>query len=94
LIVFYPTVPPTITGPYHRVLTAIEPNTYELFCNATGNPQPEITWTNNGEAVGTGSPYIIPNITRDDNGKCYICKASNGIGQDKNASVYLNVHRK
>jgi hypothetical protein len=71
-----------------------EPNTVKLVCDATGNPQPEITWKNNGKTVGTGNPYIIPKIMRSDNGQCYMCKASNGMGQDKNASVCLNVQRK
>jgi hypothetical protein len=91
---YLPTVPPTITSPYHSVVTVNKPNTVKLFCNATGNPQPEITWTNIDETVGTGNPYIIPNIMRSDNGQRYICKASNGIGQDKNASMCLNVQCK
>ncbi|CAG5122880.1 unnamed protein product, partial [Candidula unifasciata] len=81
------TEPPRIID--HTMPTDIEKpegEMVELFCNATGTPQPEISWyrlhkKGNGvrERVGqTGESLVIHNISRMC-GDTYECVASNGV---------------
>lgn len=65
-----------------------------LFCNATGEPAPNITWTkengNDGEEVFSGNPLVIVNVGRNDTGT-YRCTANNGIGKPVSRSLYVNI---
>jgi len=67
-----------------------------LFCDATGKPTPNVTWTRvlkngtDGDVVFFGNPWVIVNISRTASGT-YRCTAYNGIGNPANHSLYVNV---
>jgi len=67
-----------------------------LFCDATGKPTPNVTWTRvlkngtDGDVVFFGNPWVIVNISRTATGT-YRCTAYNGIGNPVNHSLYVNV---
>ena len=61
-----------------------------LFCNASGNPLPKITWTIDGNSVDTsnsfrmnlfceGEQLTVKNVSRRNSG-VYRCVAENSIG--------------
>ena len=60
----------------------VEGNGAILFCNATGNPQPNITWTKQGNSsdLFTSGTLNLSKLTREDNGAVYQCTATNSIG--------------
>ena len=61
-----------------------------LFCNATGNPLPDITWTKEGESSvqSTSETLDLTNLSSKDNGQVYICKVNNSLGFDEaNATI-------
>ena len=61
-----------------------------FHCTASGKPEPTITWTRDGQDVGSGE-YL--NITAQTtlNGSVYKCTADNGIGQPASATATLTV---
>jgi len=67
-----------------------------FFCEATGRPTPDITWTrvledgSNGEVLYQGSTWDFPNITRTDAGT-YRCTAYNGVGNVASQVLKVNV---
>ena len=61
-------------------------------CNATGNPVPNITWTNDGNTVATGEKLSFE--ARKDHSGVYWCSADNGIGKTVNTSVSFDVQCK
>lgn len=61
-----------------------------LLCNATGNPQPSITWTKQGNktVLSTSVNLNLVNLTREDNGAVYNCKVQNSLGSaEANATI-------
>ena len=60
----------------------VEGNGVILFCNATGNPQPNITWTKDGNnsVLSTSESLNLTRLTSEDNGAVYKCKVENVIG--------------
>ena len=70
----------------------VEGNGAFLFCNFTGNPQPNITWTRQGNntVLSTSETLNITGLMRQDNGVVYICKAENNLGS-ANASATITV---
>ena len=71
-----------------------------LSCNATGKPEPNITWTRvlrNGTDSGTlqskDGYLIMTNISRSSNGT-YRCTAFNGVGEPVNQTVTVIVRCK
>ena len=68
----------------------VEGSSLNLFCNATGNPQPDITWIKEGESSvqSTSETLKLTNLSSRDNGAVYICKVNNSLGFDEaNATI-------
>lgn len=58
-----------------------------LSCNATGVPQPSITWaqvldkgTDSAPLPAIDGTYVILDVNRSSNGTIYRCTAENGAG--------------
>ena len=73
-----------------------------LYCNATGNPLPAISWKKVGHSIGNNSRISysaesnelrIINVYRTDRGK-YHCVASNSIGNASSHAATLAVECK
>lgn len=75
-----------------------------LSCNATGNPQPTISWTRNGFPVNTSNNssisfsedkklLTITNVNRTDSGE-YRCLANNSLGNETSDVARLDVQCK
>ena len=69
----------------------------QLICNASGQPEPNITWTKgkpgnqgNTGVVEKGKVLSITNINVNNAGE-YTCTAYNGFGKPENRTVYVNV---
>ena len=80
--------PSRITSSPNR-LTVTEGSNLDLYCNTTGKPAPNITWTRvledgtNSKVLSVGSPWRIVNTRRNFTGQ-YRCTADNGIGSPVN----------
>ena len=72
--------------------TVIEGSNLNLFCNATGKPAPNITWTrvSEDEVLFVGNPWNISNINRNYSGT-YLCVADNGVSSPVNSTISINV---
>ena len=87
--------PPSIT-PSRGYQTVNEGSDLALFCNATGKPTPNITWTRvleDGTSIKlpfVGSSWRTENIRRNFTGR-YRCTADNGIGSSVNDTISVNV---
>ena len=80
--------PEIVTAPSDEEVA--EGNSLNLFCNATGNPQPDITWTKEGESSvqSTSETLELTNLRSKDNGQVYICKVNSSLGSDEaNATI-------
>ena len=83
-------------------VTATEGNIATLYCNATGNPPPLISWNKDGFPIGNNSRISFPagkkqltitNVNRRDSGD-YQCAAMNDIGNDTSTAATLSVQCK
>lgn len=82
-MIVFSTVPPVIvTAPPNY--TALEGSDLTLFCHATGNPQPDITWTKIGDItlLSTSETLNLTNLRGEDNGAVYSCEVNNSLGFD------------
>ena len=70
-----------------------------LYCNATGNPSPTISWYKNGYPIRNGLRIILSpsheqltvrNMNRIDRGY-YKCLATNRVGTDTSYASSINV---
>lgn len=86
-------VKPTISHETNNVKRNLkEGETANLTCNATGYPEPTITWYREKEAIGRQGPYLlVHNITRYCSGT-YTCHAFNGVGPAVSRVFSINVH--
>ena len=88
-------MPPRITSPKDN-RTVTEGSYLDLFCNATGKPAPNITWTRvlvsgkDSKVLFVGNPWIIISIRRNFTGT-YRCAADNGIGITETHMLYVSV---
>jgi len=90
----FPIDPGAITSSSSNTV-AVEGSSITLYCNATGNPTPKITWTKHGNntVLNAGESFTVNNITRQQAGD-YTCIAKNGIGSEDNATITVTVHCK
>ena len=74
-------VPPAIDSA-PSAYQVIEGNGVILFCNATGNPQPNITWTKQGNnsKLSTSETLNLTKLMREDDGSVYKCTVINEVG--------------
>ena len=76
--------------------TVREGSDLQLFCEASGKPAPNITWTmvfRNGsesEVLHRGSTWNLTNIKRTNQGT-YRCTACNGAGNPNSLVANINV---
>ena len=73
-----------------------------LFCNATGNPPPTLSWTKDGSPLndtqgitfsGDNETLSIASINRSESGN-YRCVARNGLGNDLSNPAKVDVQCK
>lgn len=90
-------IPPLISDNSSRGLIVGAGDTFTLSCNATGFPQPKISWRreNNGllptgGVVAKGGTITIYNATKDDRG-IYYCIADNSVGKAARRSVGVEI---
>ena len=78
-------------SPANKVV--VENGNVTLYCNATGDPTPNITWTKDGNStvLYQGETYRMVNIQRQAAGD-YRCTAWNGVGEKTNATATVTVH--
>ena len=83
-----------------QVGSVIEGDNVTLSCNASGNPEPTISWRRDGFLVSSGDQRIsfeagnrqltITNVNRADSGE-YLCVADNSEGNDTSNAITLDV---
>ena len=83
-----------------QVGSVIEGDNVTLSCNASGNPEPTISWRRDGSLVSSGDQRIsfeagnrqltITNVNRADSGE-YLCVADNSEGNDTSNAITLDV---
>ncbi|XP_053405621.1 limbic system-associated membrane protein-like [Mercenaria mercenaria] len=92
-------VPPYIIEQYSsKDMTVQEGDTVTLVCNATGVPQPEISWfrylsdsMQEKERIGSrGEVLIIHNVSRECGGT-YVCEADSGVEPRQTREIKLVV---
>ena len=73
-----------------------------LFCNATANPPPTLSWTKDGSPLydtqgitfsGDNETLSIASINRSESGN-YRCVARNGLGNDSSNPAKVDVQCK
>ena len=93
---FNPILEPTQITNYSGNKAVKENSDLTLFCNTTGKPTANITWTrvlhdgSDGEKMFDGNSWFIRNIQRNANGT-YRCTAYNGFGNAVTRSVHVDV---
>ena len=97
---FFSDQPEIITHP--KNVTVEEGLPMTLFCNATGNPPPTLSWTkdrspiNNNQGIpfsGDNETLSIASINRSESGN-YRCVARNGLGNYSSNPAKVDVHCK
>ena len=88
---FFAVPPEIVTAPSDKYV--VEGNSLNLFCNATGSPQPHITWTTEGESsvLSSSETLELTNLRSKDSGQVYICKVNNSLGFAE-ANATITVH--
>lgn len=75
--------------------TVNETDDVMLFCNSTGNPRPNITWTFQkglqASNIKTGETLFLSDLSRDEAG-AYGCTADNGVMGPKTVYVHITVN--
>ncbi|XP_060586612.1 protein CEPU-1-like [Ruditapes philippinarum] len=83
-------VPPRIQR--SEDVEVMETETLTIYCNATGNPPPTVTWYKDGEKLPgfTGEKLVIDKALRNNSG-LYRCEAKNGIDPSNSEIITVNV---
>ena len=97
---FFSDRPEIITHP--KSVTVEEGLPMTLFCNATGNPPPTLSWTKDGSPINNNQGIIftgdnetlsIANINRSESGN-YRCVTRNSLGDDTSNAAKVDVQCK
>ena len=89
---------PEITA-HPKNVTTTEGDILTLSCNATGNPEPGISWTKDGSPISRiyrislsddNKQLTITNVNRTESGE-YRCVASNSLGNDTSNAAEVDV---
>ncbi|XP_078371094.1 uncharacterized protein LOC144654736 [Oculina patagonica] len=72
--------PPKITNPLQRNVTVRTGEDLDLNCQASGVPDPIVTWIRLGRVIKNQTLYF-KRVTASDSG-LYLCKANNQAGED------------
>ena len=97
---FFSDQPEIITHPKNFTIDEGLPMT--LFCNATGNPPPTLSWTKDGSPInknqgiiftGDNETLSIANINRSESGN-YRCVTRNSLGDDTSNAAKVDVQCK
>ena len=83
----------------NKTAVVVEGEDLVLTCDATGKPEPNVTWTKVGSSkvLSNTSSLTIVNVSRPgtpDNMIQYQCTASNGVGAHATATSTINVYCK
>ena len=96
MIVFPLLVPANVTK-IRGEQTVREGGKLQLTCEASGEPQPNITWTKektgnqgNNDVLQVGKELTITKISRNDSGTFH-CTADNDFGEADSQAVYVDV---
>ena len=83
---------PTRMTSYSDNQTVIEGSNLNLFCNVTGKPASNISWTrvSEDEVLFVGNPWHIVDINRTYSGT-YLCIANNGVSSPVKSTIPINV---
>eukprot|EP00794_Sanderia_malayensis_P015366 gene15366-16943_t len=78
---------------HHRYLTVEYGNEVEIYCNATGHPEPEVTWQKvaapfTSEPVGRNGTLRLESASEKDSG-VYACVAKNSLGSKEKSIIIL-----
>ena len=70
-----------------------ETDIVKLYCNSTGNPPPNITWTKDGwfHPMAIWGKLLLINVTGKSVEGTYRCNASNGVREQASATIKLTV---
>ena len=78
-----------------RDTTVNETDDVKLFCNSTGKPRPNITWTflkdSDARIIKNGETLTLSEVRRNQAGS-YRCVAANDVMSPKTADVHLTVY--
>lgn len=90
-----PSDPPRITTKPADMVSPKEFEQVTVRCEASGYPQPKITWVKlqTNQKVGSGNTHMFHSIRRQDSGM-YKCVANNGVGSPAEAFVRIKVQCK
>ena len=64
-------------------------STLQLKCIERGDPEPNVTWTNNGTQLSNNNTFVITNVTFKDAGQ-YGCVARNRAG-NISGNIWIDV---
>ena len=82
-------VPPKITSEFKDMIVN-ELDNVTFHCAASGNPEPTVTWTRNGQDISSGE-YLNITVQTKMNGSVFKCTAENGFGQPASVTATLTV---
>ena len=93
MIIYLEDVPEIVRSP--STTSVIEGDNTILLCQATGNPQPNLTWTKAGgnKTLSRSERLVLVNLTRADDGTEFKCKVMNYLGFAE-ASALVTIHCK